>query len=96
MKIGFRKPPLDLSMKHIAFETDGKRHIITFRFSHWRGITDVRYDDEVVKILSAHPPFLDVLQECALTLRIDIKHLWAIVHRKIVYRRKARNRLDQK
>lgn len=96
MKIGLRKPLMDLSIKHIGFEIDGKEHYITFRFSHRKGITDVVFDSKPVKITSAYPPLLDVLKKCALVIWLDFRSLCITVYRMFARKKQGRNQSDQK
>lgn len=84
MKVGLRKPMLDLSRKHIQFELDGKTHNIFFRITLRKGITEVTFDSKPVKVTSTYPPLPDVIRECVLVTWFDFKHLCATAYRMFV------------
>ena len=84
MKTGFIKPRTDLAIKHIAFVADGKKHFISFRFSHRKGISDVHFDGQEVKITDAYPPLNKLIGECASIILHDLR----IIIKKIAHKRK--------
>lgn len=73
MKIGLKKPRLDLSQKHISFLVNGKEHFIIFKYSWSKGIQDVYFDNEFVKIKAAYPNFWGVVKACVCHILLDLK-----------------------
>ena len=84
MKTGFIKPRTDLAIKHITFVADGKKHFISFRFSHRKGISDVHFDGQEAEVTDAYPPLTRLIQECASVIIHDL-HVFV---RKIAHERK--------
>lgn len=84
MKIGFIRPKTDLTIKHIVFIVNGEEHFITFRFSHLKGISDVRFDGCEVEITDAYPPSVKLVKECASVILHDMH----VIINKIVHKKK--------
>lgn len=64
---------VDFSIKHIAFQTNEKHYLVSFRYSRLKGIYNVRvteceegsfiYTDSEVKIEDTFPPFWRQMRE---------------------------------
>lgn len=89
MKVGLRKSTrMDLSVKHIFFEVDGKRHHISFRFSHRKGITDpIIFDSQKAKLLDAYPPLPELLRFLVALTWLEFK----MILRKFLHNMQDRN-----
>lgn len=88
MKIGFSTPKTDLSVKHIFFELDGEKHLVTFRLTCWSGIQDVMFDSRRVKIIDAYPSMVMLIKESA---SIILHDLHFIIGRMFVRNKRGRN-----
>lgn len=81
VKIGLGKHKTDLSLKHIYFELDGKRHFISFKLSYMSGISDAWFDSQKVKIIDAYPPFSKVIRLCASIILNDLCYIFSRLFR---------------
>lgn len=93
MKIGIygrREKKVDTDNKYILFEDNGERHLITFRYSHRKGIEpdEVMFDYRPVKVIHAYPPLPEVIQECVITIFADIEFIIGKFVRKMVVDKK--------
>lgn len=75
MKIGFLNPKTDLSIKSIYFIANDEEHFITFRLSLLKGIYDVRFDNQEIKIIDAYPPLNKLIRICTSIILRDIKKI---------------------
>lgn len=74
MKIGLLSNKTDTSLKWIIFEVDGVTHWITFRYSVFKGFTDVNFDGlKNVQVIDAYPPLSEVAKVSATILWDDLK-----------------------
>lgn len=83
MKIGITKPRTDLAIKHIQFIIDEKEYYISFHYSLRKGIKDVCFYGEPVKVIDAYPAFPKLVKICAGLILIDLKTIVSRIVRKM-------------
>ncbi|MDO4326994.1 MAG: hypothetical protein Q4E24_13340 [bacterium] len=89
MKIGLRKPKLDLSLKYIFFKEGNTEHAVIFHYSVLKGIHDVSFDSNTdIEIVDAYPSLRKVIRESASTILADL----IVIFNKFVHNKKFHNR----
>lgn len=88
MRIGVRKPKLDLSLKYIFFREGNTEHAVVFHYSMLKGIYDVSFDSNTdIEIVDAYPALGKVIRESASTILSDL----IVIFNKFVRNRKFHN-----
>ena len=67
---------VDFRRKYIIMEVEGKEVIVDFYDSFWRGVYDVEvWGLRAAKIKSVYPGFVRRIQERALLVKVELRHL---------------------